>query len=85
MNARKNVMNIEEKPFRKMEARKMDEVQMQKDMDYTFAQRILKGMCEKTLKFNQRFNDIWLEIVYDIGTEQQTYQFGLEGLYVPDF
>lgn len=49
MNARKNVMNIEEKPFRKMEARKMDEVQMKKDMDYTFAQRILKGMCEKGL------------------------------------
>lgn len=58
MNAPKNVMNIEEKPFRNVEARKMDEVQMQKDMDYTFAQRILEGMCEKGLISVDEFDKI---------------------------
>ena len=58
MNSQKNVMNIEEKPFRNVEARKMDEVQMQKDMDYTFAQRILKGMCEKGLISVDEFDKI---------------------------
>ena len=58
MNAHKNVMNIEEKFVRKTEARKMDEVQMQKDMDYTFAQRILTGMREKGLISVDEFDKI---------------------------
>ena len=58
MDVQKNVINIEEKPFRNVEARKMDEVQMQKDMDYTFAQRILSGMCEKGLISVDEFDKI---------------------------
>lgn len=42
----------------KVMPRKMDEIQMQRDMDYILAQKVLSGMLENGLISDEEFNKI---------------------------
>lgn len=53
-----NVTKVDISSGTKVASRKMDEAQMQRDMDYRLAQKILSGMLENGLISNDEFNKI---------------------------
>ncbi|GKU31439.1 SHOCT domain-containing protein [Clostridium folliculivorans] len=55
---RQNVTKVDISTVTKVMPRKMDEIQMQRDMDYILAQKILSGMLENGLIYDDEFNKI---------------------------
>lgn len=55
---RKNVTKVNISTVTKVMPRKMDEIQMQRDMDYILAQKVLSGMLENGLISDDEFNKI---------------------------
>jgi patatin-like phospholipase/acyl hydrolase len=55
---RKNVTTVDISTVTKVMPRKMDEIQMQRDMDYILAQKILSRMLENGLISDDEFNKI---------------------------
>lgn len=54
----KNVTKVDISTVTKVMPRKMDEIQMQRDMDYILAQKVLSGMLENGLISDDEFNKI---------------------------
>lgn len=55
---RQNVTKVDISSIAKVASRKMDEAQMQRDMDYILARKILSGMLENGLISDDEFNKI---------------------------
>lgn len=53
-----NVTRVDISSVTKVASRKMDEAQMQRDMDYILARKILSGMLENGLISDVEFNKI---------------------------